>query len=427
MTSLLMISAVAAFTMPNNTYNLPYYVLQEHSNGTSWRVIYTANKMEVVGGNIWVGNGEVSLCLSDNDGTSWTYPTHSMTGITAGNTGYTIVSANYDVGTFVAPKATIQYPLDLASYTEYKEIWFELEDVTINEIEVKVTYIGADGYDYPQFINPSDIIFDNTLQYYVIVADKIPYGIGVNKIAIQKASDHSLLDEIWVTYTKAHLPECKIVGLTNNANYQYPPSISINKVKYPDVVSLYVNDERYASYYDVTKTYYLYSSWQANLKLGTNEIRLYNENTEEDIETYTINVVRGFIDENGTYFQHDPNDPDSGFGGFGGGGGGDTGVPSAWDQLTENPPEKPPEGSDLITWLAYIGNTIAWVFEIAITAIAEFGKGLGNALTSLLSIFTPVLAFLSMIFNALPEPLAVGLFALFTVGVVLAIYKIIRG
>lgn len=332
---------------------------------------------------------------TSNEGSDWTdvYSPYLVSAIDTPIKSLSIQSirylgGNYAFGTYVPPvqpTAEITYPdNESQGYTDLKEIWFTLTGYTVDDIAIQMLYVGADGKDYSSYIHNSWIEWHEDMQCYIIPEENVPWGIGVNKIRIY--SGLTLLDEKWITMTKATASQCYITGVTEGASYVTPPALKITKVGYSDSVGFLVNGEKYVELTaNFNGIHNLYDFYWNNCVVGNNALELRNMRTGETIEHILFTVTRGYIDEAGNY--------DYDYEYIGGDG----------------------------TW----GNVPYSNFDQ--TTITDFATSIPATLSKLATIFTPVMAFVTMIFNSIPPEIAVGLFALISVTIVFTIIKVIRG
>lgn len=395
--------------MPVNPHNFQYWIrYKQSSTQTSTQFIWSAEPLYFDGAGVRC-NGEVDHYFASSDTAAWTNLNFYTPSYYNPTQMYQIYEANYSIGSYVYEGAEIVIPEQI-NYTFYPDIHFTYYGLMTSEIAVVVSFMGANNQT-SQYIVPAESIDYTVDGQGFIPSAEIPWGInGTNTVEI-KSADLETQYDVQPVVIDSTQSVAVVTGIEDGASYDKPPSLTVKKSEYPDLVALYVNGEKYREFKEATKSYLLMRDYIDNLKVGQNSIVLRNETTSTNIQTVDFTMKRGSVDANGNFV------PD---------GGSDNGG-SALQELEGVIPQKSGPDASVIDWIKYVGLMIDYVFNIVIATLKDFASQVGSLLSSLFDMIRPVITFVQIMFQALPSPLVTGIMAVFVLGCVLAIIKMIRG
>lgn len=150
------------------------------------------------------------------------------------------------------------------------------------------------------------------------------------------------------------------------------------------------------------------------LPVGENIISVEMMYGDELMESDNVTVTRlsGFVDEDGDGLDDRTGQTDNS-------------ERPVYDPETEMPQK--PEDGDLLAWMEYVGELLAYVFEMVMGAIRDFATSVFDGIKAVLEMAQPMFAFVEQFFSSLPAPMSAAVIALVSVAMALAILKIIRG
>lgn len=97
--------------------------------------------------------------------------------------------------------------------------------------------------------------------------------------------------------------------------------------------------------------------------------------------------------------------------------------------LNPSRPDSPtlPEDGNVLDWLVYLGDYIAYIFNLLINSIGSLASNVVSGAGTILNMVQPVFRFIEQFFSSMPKPISDGVLGIISIGFAVGLLKLIRG